>query len=340
MNRRDVLKMGTALSLVAVPFVARRAQAANAISYVSWGGRTGDFDKEFFIKPFTAETGISVEYITGPDLAKARAQVSSNNVLWDVFRTSGSQAFAGEQLGLWEPIDTKIVDPARFIQKPTGFAVPLDLFSGGIAYNPSRVKPVADFAQFWDVKNFPGSRALKVRADQTLEMALLADGVAPGELYPLDVNRAFKALDRIKPYVKKWWDGTNQSVSLVQSGEVDYSFSYANVIRTAKESGVAIDFCFGQCMNQYEVLTVLKGSRQKEAAMRFIEFITRPEQQALMGNKISVGPVTKGAEEKLDEQARHWLPDIKNPKNISTNDEYWANHLVELDRRFKEWILT
>ncbi|MCK1397035.1 ABC transporter substrate-binding protein [Bradyrhizobium sp. 4] len=346
MNRRDVLsgavKLGAFAANVAPFVVPCQAQAGTTISFASWGGSYGDFIKEFWIKPFTAETGISVDYVNGPDLAKVKAQVTSNSVLWDVFDTSGAVAYAGAKEGFWELIDTKIVDSTRFARSSPAFAVPTAIYAGGIAYDPSRTKrPADDFGQLWDVKNFPGRRSLRGEngTSETLQLALLADGVAPTELYPLDVDRAFKALDRIKPHVKKWYSATAEGVSLIQTNEVDYTFTFANRVRSAKEAGVSIDFSFGQCISSVQYCTILRGSPRKEAAMRFLEFITRPAQQVLIANKLGVLPVTKGAEQSMDERARRWVPDLNSPKNVFTNEEYWADHHVELDKRFKEWIL-
>ncbi|MCK1520113.1 extracellular solute-binding protein [Bradyrhizobium sp. 17] len=261
--------------------------------------------------------------------------------MWDVFDAGGPAAYAGAKEGFWESVDPKLIDPARFVRKRPPFAVPTAIYTGGIAYDPSRTKyPASDFGQFWDITNFPGRRALRSLAEQTLEPALLADGVAPGELYPLDVKRAFTALDRIKPHTRKWFAATAEGVKLIQTNEVDYTITFANRVRAAKESGVSIDFSFGQCFSETQYFTVVRGSPRKEAAMLFLEFVTRPEQQVLIGNKLGAIPVTKGAEQQLNQQARRWLPDPNNPKNVLINDEYWADHFVELDKRFKEWILT
>lgn len=142
------------------------------------------------------------------------AQIQSNNIQWDVLDAAGAMAYAGEKEGLWEAVDTKLIDPARFVRKPPSFAVPTAVYTGGVGYDPSRnERPPKDFAQLWDIKNFPGRRALPRIVDEVLELALLADGVTPSKLYPLDVDRAFKALDRIKPYVKVWFDATARGLA-------------------------------------------------------------------------------------------------------------------------------
>ena len=71
------------------------------------------------------------------------------------------------------------------------------------------------------MEKFPGRRSLRKNPIDTLEQALLADGVPLDKLYPLDVDRAFKSLDKIKPHVEVWWTGGAQSTQLLQSGEVD-----------------------------------------------------------------------------------------------------------------------
>ncbi|MHB0773003.1 extracellular solute-binding protein [Bradyrhizobium sp. 1.29L] len=345
MNRRDVLKgalKASAAVSLAAPFIAPRgAQAATTISYVGWGGPYGDFVKEYWINPFTAETGISVELVNGPDLAKVKAQVANSDVQWDVFEAS-TQIYAGAKDDLWEPIDPKIIDPARFARTPPAFAVPTCVWVGGVAYNPSRTaRPAQDFSQLWDVKNFPGRRALlSYHAAELFEIALLAEGVAPRELYPLDVARAFKALDRIKPDIKKWFAEPQQGVTLIQANEVDYSYSYATRVKKAKDAGVPIGFSSAQCFAGLVYWAVPKGSKRKEAAMRFLEFVTRSDRQVLQANKYGLASLTKGVDEQIDEKMRPWMFDIKNPKNALIDDEYWASHYVELDKKFKEWLLA
>ncbi|MHB0773870.1 ABC transporter substrate-binding protein [Bradyrhizobium sp. 1.29L] len=346
MKRRDVLtgalKLGAALSLSA-PFVGpRRAQAAGSVTLVSWGGSWGDLVKEVLIRPFTAETGISVEYLTGPDLARVKAQVATNNIEWDIVDLSGPAIYAGANQGLWEPIDQKILDPSRFVAKPPPFAAPVGYQTLGIAYDPSRTKqPAQDFGQLWDVKNFPGRRALiSYHANELLEGALLGDGVAPKELYPLDIDRAFRALERIKPYVKRWFAETAQGITLLQTNEADYTLTYVNRAKAAKESGASISFSRDQCILTVEYFAVVKGTQRKEAAMRFLEFATRPDRQALISNKTAGIPSAKGAKELMDQEAKRWSADLDNPKNVITDNQYWGDHFVELDKRFKEWLLT
>ena len=57
----------------------------------------------------------------------------------------------------------------------------------------------ASWADFWNVKDIPGRRGLRKHPFDTIEEALMADGVATDKVYPCDIDRALASLDKIKP---------------------------------------------------------------------------------------------------------------------------------------------
>ncbi len=77
------------------------------------------------------------------------------------------------------------------------------------------------WADFWDVKKFPGPRCMYDRSFTCLAFALLADGVPIDKLYPMDLDRAFRKMSEIKPHIKVWWREGSQSQQLIRDGEVD-----------------------------------------------------------------------------------------------------------------------
>jgi putative spermidine/putrescine transport system substrate-binding protein len=344
-SRREILKAGSGLVLAtfASPAIVSpaSAQSANRLTMVSYGGSYGDFIRDGWNKPFTAETGIEVILAEGPDLAKAKAMVQTKNIEWDIFDSAGSIVIAGSRQGLWEPLDGKVTDGSRYVVPVSKDYVPVYIYSGGIAWDPARVKaPAQDFAQLWNTKSYPGRRGLRKRASETMELALIADGVDPDKVYPLDVDRVFKSLDRIKGSVRTWFDQTAQGITLIQTGECEYTYTFANRVKAAKEAGISIDFSFKQNLNALNYFAVLRGTPRKEAAMRYLEFVTRPAQQARMAEKISLVPIAKNADTMTSESAKKWQPDLKSTKNLFISDDYWADNFVKLDRRFREWLLT
>src|SRR5262249_59389068 len=60
-------------------------------------------------------------------------------------------------------------------------------------------------------------------------------------LYPLDVDRAFKKLDQIKPHIKVWRREGNQSQQLIRDGELDMMSIWNGRASELKEQGVPVE---------------------------------------------------------------------------------------------------
>ena len=90
-----------------------------------------------------------------------------------------------------------------------------------LAYDAEATKGVAPtgWADFFDTAKFPGKRTMCKWIQGQLEFVLMADGVAPADLYPLDVDRAFK---KLKPMLADiiFWEGGAQTQQLFREGEV------------------------------------------------------------------------------------------------------------------------
>jgi putative spermidine/putrescine transport system substrate-binding protein len=347
--RRDFLKaVGiTAMAgAIGAPLLAAStgAQAASKnLVMVSWGGNYRTAVEKALTEPFEKETGIKVTLIDTPDLAKVKAQMMTGNIEWDIFDATGPMVFSGEKNNYWEPLDSGLVDASDLITPPSKFAVPFYGYTGGICWDDNRHpagKHPMNFAEYFDVGKFPGTRTLRNRAVETLESALLADGVAPADMYPLDVERAFKMLDKIKPHIGKWVEQTPQTVSLVQTGEVDYSYTYATRAKAASEAGQPIKFSFDQNLIGLEYLVVLKNSPNKANAMKFLSFAMRPENQAALMDLHGNTPANNKAVALMNPETRQWLSNPSNTQNVLISDTWWAEHYDELTSRFKLWALS
>lgn len=341
---RRQFTIGLGAAALAAPFVARSAmaQSGKRIIVPTYGGTYQEKLQTAFTKPFTEETGIEVVFSGVPDLARLKAQVQSGRPEWDVFDASGPWFPTGSQQGLFEPLDTSVVD-SKLIAGEGDYAK----FYGNIgciSWNGDRYteeNAPQTWEQFWDVEKFPGRRTLRSRADMLLEMALVADGVAPDQLYPLDVERAFRSLERIKPSITKWASSASELTTLTSTNEVDFGLNYAGRIRGANEAGTPLRMSREQvCLNN-EYLGIVKGSPNVEAAMQFIAFVLKPERQVVFANLDSVMPADPAVVELMSEEAKQWLPaDAMSPGHIRQNEEWWVGRSEELQQRLLSFLLT
>jgi putative spermidine/putrescine transport system substrate-binding protein len=346
-RRRFLQAAGSTLlsGAIGAPMVltSRKSMAAGRLTLVSWGGNYHAGVEAALAKPFEKEFGVEVTIVDTPDLAKVKAQVMTQNVQWDVFDAVGPMAMTGSKNGYWEPLDPALFNRNDLIAPMTKEAVPFFSYTGGICWNADKFpdgKHPETFKDLFDTGRFPGHRGLRNRVSETLEMALLADGVPPDKLYPLDIERGFRALDRVKPHVSNWIDQTPQTVALVETGQVDFSYTYSTRVKAAQDAGKPIRFSFRQNMRGLQYLVVLKNAPNKANAMKFVQFALRPDRQAALMDHLLNTPASRSALPMMSADARKWLPDPDNKLNVFSNDAWWADHYDALTLRFKEWALT
>ncbi|MGV7217797.1 ABC transporter substrate-binding protein [Bradyrhizobium sp. UFLA05-112] len=332
--------------MLAAPLLARMSYAAGSITMAAPLGSFGDAIRKKLADPFTKETGIVVNIVPGSaDLAKVKAQLTTGNVELDIFTGTPADAAYGSKHGYWEQLDLSVFDANDLSVQPKKDVVAYEIYTSGIAWDPEKYsagKHPEIFRDMFDPNKFPGRRAFRNTADGTMEAALLADGVDPKDMYPLDVERAFKVLDRIKSSVSAWTTTSPQTVSLLQTGEVDFSYTFAGrVLPTNRPGGgKPLAFSFKQNIFFADPLMIVKGAPNKESAMKFLSFILRPEAQAGFAEATGTAPISNKAMSAMSPESRKWLPDLNTPGSLFFDPAYWTDAYETVQSRFKEWILS
>jgi spermidine/putrescine-binding protein len=106
--------------------------------------------------------------------------------------------------GVLAPIDYGVVDKSLIGYGDIHeFGLANYTYSYVIGYDAKKFgkNPPKSWADFWDVKKYPGKRTLYKWMSANLECALLADGVPADQLYPLDVDRALRKIEELMPHV-------------------------------------------------------------------------------------------------------------------------------------------
>ena len=347
-SRRRFIKMtGAGLAGAAAgPFFLREGRGASKGEVVvcSYGGAYQKILRKAFFDPFEKETGIKVIDTSSPQLSNVKAQVDAKHVEWDVIESGTPWYQALVKQDLVQPIDLKKLDTGDLIPRaalPYGVA-PL-VTSMAMAYNTKKFpkEHPNTWADFWNVKKFEGPRSFPAEFSYVTEFALLADGVPADKLYPIDLDRAFKKLNELKPHIKVFWKQGDQPIQLLSQGEVVASPAFNGRVIAAQESGFPLTLTYNQAAYSYSYYYIVKGAPHSQEALEFLKFICKARPQADVAMEIPYGPTNKKAFEMIPAARQKLLPSF--PENLKTmwpmNGEWLGDHFDELNNRYQKFML-
>lgn len=331
-------------SLVTVIFSASvgYSYAQESLNFVSWGGSTQEAQEQAWAIPFSGTTGIKVVQDGPTDYGKLKAMVESGNVQWDLVDVEADFAYRAAEQGLLEPLDFSIIDKSKIDPRfVSDYGIGSFYFSFVLAYNKSKLpgQTPNNWEALFDTATYPGKRALyKWPSPGVLELALLADGVAPSALYPLDIDRAFAKLDTIKKDVV-WWGGGAQSQQLLASGEVALGQFWNGRIFSLQSDGLPVGISWEQNLVMSDFLVIPKGAKNKDAAMKFLAYSTSAQGQADFASLTAYSPINTDSEELIDVGLSAYLPTSYSEDQVSLDYKYWAKNGQDIAKRWNDWLL-
>lgn len=349
-------------AVLAAPTAAVQAQA-RPLTIANFGGANGKAQEAAFHEPFARTTGrqvVAVEYNGGLDQVKA--MVRSGKVDWDVVEVESADLAPGCEAGLFERIKRESIATAGIMLPGAVHDCGIGAFvwSTVLAYDTTRLKDAPrSWADVWDVVRFPGKRGLRKGARYNLEIALMADGVPRDAVYRVlgtdeGVARALRKLEELKPHVV-WWDAGSRPVSMLAGGEVVMSTAFNGRIAAANRDGAKLAIVWRDAIYELEYWAVVKGSPQRDLALKYISFATSEQPQLEFSKAISYGPTNFNAILKYDSGTRNPSADPRlalidlsmvtsdlpsTPANLrrslAFNPAYWTERGAAIEARFNK----
>lgn len=331
------------LLLMAAPALAQTEQ----LTVVGAGGALQEAEQKAFFRPFaeTHKVQLTEDSYSG-QMAKVRAMVDTKSVTWDVLQVEQNSMLAGCEEGIFEKVDWSVIgDRSDFIPEAySDCGVGAFVWSMVLSFDRAKLKDgPKSWADFWNTERWPGKRGLRQTAKMTLEIALLADGVPPAQVYevlatPQGVDRAFAKLDQLKPNIL-WWTSGAEPIERLASGDVVLSAAFNGRVSAANQAGRAFALLWNGQIYGIDYWGIIKGSKHRDTAQRFLAFASRPDVQATFPTHIAYGVTNKKAQAAIDPKIAGDLP--TDPKNLAgavpMNTAFWADHGETLEARFATW---
>ena len=283
-TRRTILA-ASAMGAIAAPAQAQPKLEDSLVIRTTGGVFEAALKRNFF-DPFTRATGVRVIPVAASDSdmqAKAAAMIAAGRVEWDIISPQMTELGNLSRLLVDLGDCSSIPNVATSMPDTCGrYGVLYIIGAQVLAYDtrtfPGR-KPQT-WADFWDVKTFPGRRALSNSGGPfaTIVSALIADGVPRDKLFPLDLDRAFRKLDEIRPHIAVWWRTGDQSQAMWRSDDIALSLMWCGRAFATKKAGFPLAWSYQDTLADFSAWAILKGAPHPNAARAFIDFyLGQPE---------------------------------------------------------------
>jgi putrescine transport system substrate-binding protein len=257
------------------------------------------------IPKFEAETGIKVTYDVYDSNEVLEAKLLAGNSGYDVVVPSASpfmarQIAAGVYRSLdksklpgWKNLDPKILELVAGADPGNAHGVPYLWSDTGIGFNEKQVHaalgeeaPIDSLALIFEPSNAQKLAACGISlldTPQEVFPATLASlGLDPKSRDLGDLDKAFAALEKIRPYVRKFH--SSQYINDLAGGDLCVALGYSGDVIQARNrarearNGVEIAFRVPKegAMMSVDMLGVPRDAPHPENALRFIDYLLRP----------------------------------------------------------------
>ena len=272
-----------------------------------------------YVQPFTTVTGTPVQqqvWEGGIDALRAQAKVADGP--WDLVLVDAEALSTGCSEGLFAKLDWSAIGGKDHYQAMavSDCGVGAVINDTALAWDKDKLPVAPSWSDFWDVAKYPGKRGLRKGVRGNLEFALLADGVAPGDVYKTlatadGVDRAFRKLDQLKPYIV-WWSTQDEAAHILSSGDVLMTSAPSGQIAILnRQERKNFGLQFTGSLFALRSWAIMKGSPSPRTAQQFLYFVGMPLVEARLLRQSGDAGLAKGLNDELPPTSSRFLRAIR-----------------------------
>jgi putrescine transport system substrate-binding protein len=308
-----------ALALILAAALQSAAAAEKQLNIYNWS----DYIADDTVARFEHETGDKVSYDVYDSNEVLEAKLLAGRSGYDLVVPSASPYLARQivagvyqtldraKLGNYGNLDPQILANAAIADPGNQYGVPYLWGTTGIGYNRAMIKAALGEAAPTDSSRLlfdpaiakklaPCGISLLDSAQEIVPAALAYLGRDPLSRAPEDLDRAMAAITAIRPFIRKFH--SSQYINDLANGDLCVAFGYSgdmlqarNRARDAK-NGIDIAYTIPKegAMMWIDMMAVPKDAPHPDEALRFIDFVLRPETVAAISNTVAyANPNTK-----------------------------------------------
>jgi putative spermidine/putrescine transport system substrate-binding protein len=356
---RKILLGIAMLAIVAIAALWWFTRPLPILTVTSWAGSYAQAQDRAMMRPFAAARRVDTRLaLWDGELGDVAQAVRTRTYKGDVIDFELPRAVQACRRGLLEHIDAASLPPGADATPAARDFVPGAIgpcwvgsivYSQVIVFAPHRFGTAvpATLTDFFDTEKFPGPRALSRASPKfNLEMALLADGVAPSAVYPTlstpqGVDRAFAKLKALGPI---WAHDSQDALAQVRNGRAVMATALNGDVFDASRHGFLPGVIWDRQLYELDVFAIPAGNPKKALALDFIRFATGTAPLARTASWLAYGPARRSAWKEVGDN-----PDLKISMTpfqptahfataFAVDDGWWQDHMAALMPRWQAFV--
>jgi putative spermidine/putrescine transport system substrate-binding protein len=323
-----------------IALMASGAQAADPLVVSIWGGNWKDTVERIVAKPFTAKTGIPVEFEVGGTIDRlAKARVAKGNPLVDLNFTTTHVARLYISDGLYAPLDMAKLPNAKEAAREalrSEYHIGSWAYVYTVVYRPDLVKEdITRWSDLWK-PSLKGKIAMPdFDPSHIITIAALMEGGNETTW-----QKGQERLKALKPSIVAFYSTDAQSQDLMKTGQAPVQVMLSVNAYHLQEQGIAVKLVQPKDFPGIvgiDCMSVMAGTKKADAAQEFINLALSKEIQTELAKALKAGPVNAGATVPAAFQGQPGIfltPAEWKEKGYILNDEVRARNLPA----WREWF--
>jgi putrescine transport system substrate-binding protein len=342
---------------IAVAFCATAAAEENIVNIYNWS----DYIAEDTVAKFEADSGIKVRYDVFDTNEMLEAKLLSGSTGYDLvvpsiqFMARQSKALTRTGEPVFQKIDKKalanygnldksILDLVAINDPDNTYGVPYMIYTVGLGYNVDKIaeRIPADKIGSWDM--FFDKDTVAKLADcgvgaldspsEVMAAALHYLNLKPTSEDRGDLVKATALLQSIRPSIRYF--NTALYINDLANGDICLVLGYSgDVLQAKNKAGKGVNIAYAIPREGAEVgfdmMAIPSDAPNPKAALKFIDYILRPETAAAISNHVFYKNPNKAATPFVDVEVRN-DPGIYPPDEVRTKLYSATPHSPEFDR--------
>lgn len=308
------------------------------VVWADYGGPTNESRYAAYFDSFATETGVDVISTSFED-AIAFGMLDGGQGDYDLLQVS-TDSFLAYQANILElPDDVPRGDnlPENIRDYAVG-GFTIGIAQGWLTETFSDGGP-QDWADFFDLESYPGNRAWPGSPgsyDASYELALLADGVAPHDLYPIDFDRAEAKLDTIRDELV-YYTSYPEVQTLLANGSASIAVSVTGQFTALLNQGLDVSVQWNEAFLSPNFFVVPATAPNLENAFALAAWLADPEREAIFIERTRYIPANTQTLDLISEDTADSLPD-ESSGALYFDEEWRSEHQDEFAERYTAWL--